>query len=103
MKQYKYHETKTALADKKKILKSYPKTTQDKLFYFVNDILDAPRNLDAVGKPEELKHKKVPTFSHRLTYNDRVMYEIRPGSEYEMPEEDEIVVFLKYLGHNYED
>ena len=103
MKQYKYHETKTALADKKKIFKSYPKATQSKLLYFVNDILDDPRNLDTVGKPEELKHKDIPTFSRRLTYNDRVMYEIRPGIEYDMPEEEEIVVFLKYLGHDYED
>jgi toxin YoeB len=99
MTQYKFHETKTALSDKKLILKSYPKSIQSKLFYLVNDILYNPRNLDSVGKPEELKHQKIPTFSRELTQKDRILYEIKPGMDYGMPEEKEIVVFLHYLGH----
>jgi len=101
-KQYKYHEAKTALSDKKLILKSYPKGTQEKLLHFIKDILNAPRNLISAGKPEELKHKNIPTFSRRLTDNDRIVYEIRQGIDYNMPDEEEIVVFLQYLGH-YED
>ena len=95
-------EKRTASQDKFLVKKSYPKAIRSKLEYFIKDILDAPRNLEAIGKPEELKHKNIPTFSRRLTDNDRIVYEIRPGVEYDMPEEEEIVVFLQYLGH-YED
>jgi toxin YoeB len=98
----KPYETKKAREDKTLILKSFPKTIQAKLFYFVNDILDNPRNLNTVGSPEELKHKKIPTFSRELTKKDRIVYEIKNGTEYGLPNEPEIVVFLQYLGH-YDD
>ena len=52
-----------------------------------------------MGKPEELKHNDIPTFSRELTKKDRILYEIKPGINYGMPEEEEIVVFLHYLGH----
>ena len=95
----KARETKNAQKDKKTILKSYPKATQSKLLYFVNDILDDPRNLDTVGHPEQLKHKEVETWSRELTKKDRIVYGIEPGSDYGMPEEPEIIVFYQYLGH----
>jgi len=94
----KYIETREALKDKKLIIKSYPKAIQSKLEYFIKDILDDPRNLNTVGKPEELKHKEFPAFSRELTAKDR----IEAGEKYNMPKEAEIVVFYQYLGH-YED
>ena len=95
----KYTEKKTAEKDRKLIRKSYPKSTQSKLLYFVNDILDDPENLNSVGNPEELKHREFPTFSRELTKKDRIVYGIEPGANYNMPEEPEIVVFYQYLGH----
>jgi len=95
---YRYIEIKGALKDKKTI-KSYPKATQSKLLYFVNDILDDPRNLNTIGHPEQLKHTKKEMWSRELTKKDRIVYGIEQGSNYNMPEENEIVVFYQYLGH----
>ena len=97
---YKYKETKTAVKDWHKI-KSMPKSIKDKFKYFLLDILENPQNLDTVGNPEKLKHKEFPTFSRELTKKDRIVFEIRAGADFDMPEE-EIVIFLQYLGH-YED
>jgi Txe/YoeB family toxin of Txe-Axe toxin-antitoxin module len=98
---YQYVESKTALQDKK-ILKSMSKAVKSKFEYLFDDILEYPDNLNTVGNPEELKYRNNKTFSRELTKKDRIVYEIRKGDEFEMPEEDEIVVFLQYLGH-YED
>ena len=98
----KYIETKETLKDKKLIIKSYPKAIQSKLEYFIKDILDDPRNLNTVGNPEKLKHKGFPAFSRELTTKDRIVYSIESGENYNMPEEEEIVVFYQYLGH-YDD
>ena len=98
----KARETTDARKDKTIILKSYPKSTQSKLLYFVNDILEDPRNLDAVGNPEKLKHTEIEMWSRELTKKDRIVYGIEPGSNYNMPEENEIIVFYQYLGH-YQD
>ena len=95
----KYSEKKTAINDRLLIRKSHPKAIQSKLEYFVKDILDAPRNLNTVGNPEKLKHKGFPAFSRELTTKDRIVYSIEPGENYNMPEEEEIVVFYQYLGH----
>jgi len=95
-------EKKTAKKDKLLIKKSYSKAIQSKLEYFIKDILDAPRNLNTVGKPEELKYKEYPAFSRELTPKDRIVYGIESGENYNMPEEAEVVVFYQYLGH-YED
>ena len=95
----KPYETKDARKDKMLILKSYPKATQSKLFYLVNDILDDPRNLNAIGSPEQLKHTAIEMWSRELTKKDRIVYGIEQGSHYDMPEEDEIVVFYQYLEH----
>jgi Txe/YoeB family toxin of Txe-Axe toxin-antitoxin module len=98
---YKYIEIKEALKDKKTI-KSYPKGTQSKLLYLVNDILDNPRNLDTIGNPEKLKYTEIEIWSRELTKKDRIVYGIEHGSNYNMPEENEIIVFYQYLGH-YQD
>ena len=95
-------ETKEARNHRKLILKSHPKTLQSKLKYFVDDILEEPRNLNAVGNPEKLKHTDIKAWSRELSKKDRIVYGIESGANYEMPEETEIVVFYQYLGH-YED
>jgi len=94
-----YSEKKTAKKDRLLIKKSYPKSIQSKLEYFVNDILDAPREKNTVGNPEELKHTDIEMWSRELTKKDRIVYGIEPGIDYDMPEEDEIVVFYQYLKH----
>jgi toxin YoeB len=101
MKTYQYVETKSALQDKK-LLKSMSKAGKSKFEYLFDDILENPRNLETTGNPEALKHRRYETFSRELNKKDRIVYEMRKGSEFDMPEEDEIVAFLHYLGH-YED
>ena len=98
----KAYETKDAQKDKIIILKSYSKSIQSKLEYFVVDILDNPRSLSTVGNPEQLKHTKNEMWSRELTKKDRIVYGIEPGEKYNIPEEQEIVVFYQYLGH-YQD
>ena len=96
---YGYIETKKTLKDKDLILKSYSKLVKSKLEYFINDILDAPRDKNAIGNPEQLKHSNVELWSRELTQKDQIVYGIEAGDDYGMPEEDEIVVFYQYLGH----
>ena len=98
----KAHETKNAKNDKRLILKSFPKSTQAKLRYLVEDIMYDPRDKNTLGNPEELKHKEVETWSRELTKKDRIVYGIEPGKDYDMLDEEEIIVFYQYLGH-YED
>ena len=98
---YKFVETKHAFKDWEKI-QSMPKSVKEKLKYFWVDILENPRNKDTVGNPEQLKHKEVETWSRELTKKDRIVYGIEQGSEHNMPEENEIIVFYQYLGH-YQD
>ena len=97
-----YSEKKTAIKDRLLVRKSYPKATQSKLSNFVKDILEKPRDKEAIGNPEELKHTEKEMWSRELTKKDRIVYGIEPGAEYDMPEEAEIIVFYQYLGH-YED
>ena len=65
-------EKKTAKEDRLLIGKSYSKIVQSKLKYYVEDILDAPRNLNAIGNPEELKHQDKEMWSRELTKKDRI-------------------------------
>jgi Txe/YoeB family toxin of Txe-Axe toxin-antitoxin module len=94
-----YIETKKAIRDANLIQKSYSKADQNKLLYFVKDILDNPREKNTVGKPEELKDTSIEMWSRRISKKDRIIYGIEPGHEYDMPKEPEIVVFYQYLGH----
>jgi len=94
-----YLEKKSAIAEAAIIRKSYPKNIQDKLRYFVIDILDNPRDKKALGSPEQLKHSEKELWSRELTKKDRIVYGIEAGANYGMPEEMEIIVFYQYLGH----
>jgi len=96
---YKYIETRKSLKNKDLVLKSYPKSIQSKLAYFVLDILDNPRDRNAVGEPEQLRHTEKELWSRELTKKDRIVYGIEAGANYGMPEESEIIVFYQYLGH----
>ena len=93
------YETPRARKQKKLILKSYPKLIQDKLAYFFREIIDHPRDKNAIGSPEQLKHSEKELWSRELTKKDRIVYGIENGADYGMPEEDEIVVFYQYLEH----
>jgi len=95
----KVYETKNARNDRKLIKKSYPKAIQSKLEYFINDILDNPKDKNAVGNPEELKHSGNEMWSRELAKKDRIVYGIEPGKNYDMPDKPEIIVFYQYLGH----
>jgi len=96
---YKYIELKKSLKDKDLIFKSFPKNVQDKLRYFVCEIIDHPRDKNALGSPEQLKHSEIELWSRELTKKDRIVYGIENGANYGMPEEEEIIVFYQYLGH----
>jgi len=95
---YKFKETKNALKDWEKI-KSMSKSVKAKFKYFIVDILENPRNLNTVGNPEQLKYTEKETWSRELTKKDRIVYCIENGFDYNMPEENEIIVFYQYLGH----
>jgi len=92
-------EKKSAKAEAAIIRKSFPKNIQDKLRYFVIDILDNPRDKNAVGEPEQLRHTEKELWSRELTKKDRIVYGIEAGANYGMPEESEIIVYYQYLGH----
>ncbi|MCL2739504.1 MAG: type II toxin-antitoxin system YoeB family toxin [Bacteroidales bacterium] len=98
----KYVEMREALKDKKQIFKSYPKSVQNKLDFFVKDVLDNPRSLNTAGNPEQLRYSEKEIWSRELTKKDRIVYGIESGANYNMPEESEIIVFYQYLGH-YQD
>ncbi|MDR0873025.1 MAG: type II toxin-antitoxin system YoeB family toxin [Prevotellaceae bacterium] len=95
---YKFKESKTAIKDWDN-LKSMTKAVKAKFRFMFEEILENPRTLNAVGSPEQLKHQKYETYSRELDKKDRIVFEIRSGAEFDMPEEEEIVVFLQYLGH----
>ena len=57
------YETPRAKKDKKLILKSYPKQIQNKLIYFFSEIIDNPRDKNAVGEPEQLRHTEKELWS----------------------------------------
>ena len=96
---HKYIETKKVLKHKDMILKSYPKQIQNKLLCIIFEIIDDPRNKNALGSPEQLKHSDKELWSRELTKKDRIVYGIEKGAGYGMPEETEIIVFYQYLGH----
>ncbi len=94
----KYIETRTTLKDKQKI-KSMSKAIKKRLEDLVISILDNPRDLNDIGEPEQLKHANVELWSRKLTKKDRIVYGIEKGSDYDIPDENEIIVFYQYLGH----
>ncbi len=93
-----YFETRTALKDKQKI-KSMDGSTKKRLKDIVESIIESQLDLDAIGKPEQLKYSDIDLWSRELTKKDRIVYAIEPGYLYDMSNEAEIIVFYQYLGH----
>jgi toxin YoeB len=61
---------------------NYWQKSDKKSFKKINDLIDDIEEngiLDGIGKPEQLKHFKEPTFSRRINHGDRLIY--RPYGE----------------------
>lgn len=82
--------TEKFIDDLKKHKKSGQKQLLSKVERFVTECLENPKN--GTGKPEQLKHRKIETWSREINKQHRLVYEI---------ESDEIL-FLSAWGH-YED
>jgi toxin YoeB len=83
-------ESEEAQADKKKIKKSFPKATQNRLKRMVEEMLKTP--YEGIGKPEALKYDLTGFWSRRLTNKERVVYYV----------ENDTLNVVRYLSH-YED
>ena len=92
-------EKRVAEKDKAIIKKSYPNGIKKKFEDLLKDIAENPRDLKAIGNPEELKYTEKEMYSRELTKKDRIVYGIEPGVNYNKPNEEEIIVFYQYLGH----
>ena len=80
-------ESEEAQIDKKKIKKSFPKTTQNKLVRIVEEMLVTP--YEGIGKPEPLKYKLSGMWSRRLTEKERIVYYV----------ENDTLNIMRYLSH----
>jgi toxin YoeB len=84
--------TQEAEADIQKHKKSGDKS----VLYKIDQLLDELREHPSIGtgKPELLKHYKIPTWSRRINQKHRLVYRI---------EEEKIVVLVLSLSGHYED
>jgi toxin YoeB len=80
-------ESEEAQADKKKIRKSYPKATQNRLARMVKEMLKTP--FEGIGKPEPLRYNLAGFWSRRLTEKERVVYYV----------DDNMLNIVRYLSH----
>ncbi|MCD9853392.1 Txe/YoeB family addiction module toxin [Epilithonimonas sp. JDS] len=82
--------TEKFIEDLKKHKKSGQKQLLSKVERFVTECLDSPRV--GTGKPEQLKHRKVETWSREINKQHRLVYEIESND----------ILFLSAWGH-YDD
>ncbi|WDF48353.1 Txe/YoeB family addiction module toxin [Chryseobacterium sp. KACC 21268] len=82
--------TEKFIEDLKKHKKSGQKQLLSKVERFVTECLDSPRI--GTGKPEQLKHRKVETWSREINKQHRLVYEIESND----------ILFLSAWGH-YDD
>ncbi|KFC20194.1 Txe/YoeB family addiction module toxin [Chryseobacterium sp. FH1] len=82
--------TEKFVEDLKKHKKSGQKQLLSKVERFVTECLENPRI--GTGKPEQLKHRKVETWSREINKQHRLVYEI----------ESDDILFLSAWGH-YDD
>ena len=89
---YKIIHSPQAEADLAKHIKSGDKAAMKKIVRLLEELEKHPRN--GTGKPEQLKHKEVETWSRRINDKHRMVYEI----------EDNIITVdvLSFWGH-YDD
>ena len=95
---YKFKETKQALKDWQKI-QSAPQSVKERWKAIFKNILNFPRDKEAIGNPERLKYTDKEIWSRELSKKDRIVYGIESGAYYNMPEELEIIIFYQYLNH----
>ena len=84
--------TDDAKKDVKKLEKSGDKRSLKKLFLLLEELEEHPTF--GTGKPEQLKHYQIPTWSRRISDKHRLVYQIK--------EEVVTVLVLSSWGH-YED
>lgn len=84
--------TDDAKKDVKKLEKSGDKRSLKKLFLLLEELEEHPTF--GTGKPEQLKHHQIPTWSRRISDKHRLVYQIK--------EEVVTVLVLSSWGH-YED
>lgn len=82
--------TEKFIEDLKKHKKSGQKQLLSKVERFVTECLENPRI--GTGKPEQLKHRKVETWSREINKQHRLVYEIESND----------ILFLSAWGH-YDD
>lgn len=74
-------------------LEQHKKSGELKVLKKIDKLLDELRNHPTLGtgKPEKLKHYKVPTWSRRITDKHRLIYRIQ--------DDQVIVLVLSFWGH----
>lgn len=82
--------TEKFIEDLKKHKKSGQKQLLSKVERFVTECLENPRT--GTGKPEQLKHRKIETWSREINKQHRLVYEIESND----------ILFLSAWGH-YDD
>ena len=82
--------TEKFIEDLKKHKKSGQKQLLSKVERFVTECLENPST--GTGKPEQLKHRKIETWSREINKQHRLVYEI----------ESDDILFLSAWGH-YDD
>ena len=81
--------TSEAETDIEKHKKSGDKNVLLKINELLNELREHPT--EGTGKPEKLKHYKIPTWSRRITGKHRLVYRIEEGRV--------IVLVLSFWGH----
>lgn len=64
-----------AKSDIERLKKSGNKKTLKKLYDLLKELKDSPKT--GTGKPEQLKHYEIPTWSRRISGEHRLVYEIQ--------------------------
>lgn len=89
---YQIKLTPQAEADVKKLKKSGNRKILVKIDRLLDELREHPTT--GTGKPEQLKHYPIPTWSRRITDKHRLVYRI---------EEDRIVVLVLSVSGHYGD
>jgi toxin YoeB len=79
--------------DAEKDIEKLKKSGDKKVLLKINKLLDELRShpTTGTGKPEQLKHYEIPTWSRRISDKHRLIYRIQ--------EEKVIVLILSFWGH----
>jgi toxin YoeB len=89
---YAIELTLDAVNDIEKLKKSGDKKVLQKIDKLLDELREHPTS--GTGKPEQLKHYEIPTWSRRITDKHRLIYRIQ---------EDKIIVLVLSLWGHYSD